>query len=154
MLNDASVSERNELEQAAIRLLANREHSRSELSRKLSARCVESDLLEQVLDWLESCGYQSDERFTELYIKQRKQKGFGPVRIRLELQERGISAALIEHWLDAEDTEWLELLGVCCKQKFGCSPPDDFKAQTKRARFLEYRGFPTEMIRSYIWRDT
>jgi len=147
------VSDRSELEQAAIRLLANREHSRAELSRKLGGRCEDDALLDQVLDWLESSGYQSDERFAELYVKQRKQKGFGPIRIRLELQERGIAAGLIDAWTDPREVQWLELLDRCCQRKFGCSPPDDFKAQSKRARFLEYRGFPSEMIRSYLWHD-
>lgn len=136
-----------------MRLLALREHSRAELSRKLNARCEDERLCEQVLEWLESNGYLSDERFTELYVKQRKQKGFGPVRIGLELQERGIAADLIEAWTDPQDTQWMELLEVCCRRKFGTSPPQDFKAQTKRARFLEYRGFPAEMIRSYLWQD-
>ncbi|MCW8847229.1 MAG: recombination regulator RecX, partial [Sedimenticola sp.] len=94
------MSDRSELEQAAIRLLTNREHSRLELSRKLQSRCDDRNLLSEVLDDLERSGYLSDDRFTELYVNYRKQKGFGPIRIRQELQERGISTDLIYAWLD------------------------------------------------------
>jgi regulatory protein len=145
------VSESAELEQAAIRLLTNREHSRAELRRKLQARSEDTILLDQVLDSLESGGYLSDERFAEQYVSYRKKKGFGPVRIRIELQERGISSDLVNAYADPSDDQWFEWLGECCRRKFGDSLPVDFKAQAKCARFLEYRGFPSELIRHYLW---
>lgn len=139
-----------ELEQAAIRLLTNREHSRTELRRKLQARTEDTVLLDQVLDSLESNGYLSDERFTEQYVSYRKKKGFGPVRIRIELQERGISPDLVNTYADPGDDQWFEWLRECCRRKFGDALPDNFKAQAKCARFLEYRGFPSDLIRSYL----
>ena len=140
-----------EIEQAAIRLLSSREHSRLELHRKLSARADEPDQLERVLDGLVRQGYQSDERFTEQYINSRKHRGFGPVRIRLELQERGISAEVIEACLDEHSHEWQSLLARAQQNKFGNRLPEDFKTQAKQARFLEYRGFPAEWVRQHIW---
>lgn len=145
------MSDRSELEQAAIRLLTNREHSRAELSRKLQARCDDRNLLSEVLDGLERSGYLSDDRFTELYVNYRKQKGFGPIRIRQELQERGVSTDLINVWVDMMDHQWLELLEECSQRKFGDTSPGDFKEQARRARFLEYRGYPSELIRTYLW---
>lgn len=142
------------LEQAAARLLASREHSREELRRKLATRAGDTDQLEQVLDALESRGYLSDERFVEQYIGYRKRKGFGPLRIRKELVERGVDAALIDHWLDDLGDGWSSLLEETALRKFGAEAPADFKAQAKRARFLEYRGFSTESIRQFLWRET
>lgn len=143
-----------ELEQAAIRLLASREHSKEELRRKLSSRVGATDELEQVLDALETRGYQSDERFVEQYIGYRKRKGFGPLRIRKELLERGVDTTLIDHWLDELADEWSSLLEETASRKFGSEAPADFKARAKRARFLEYRGFSTESIRQSLWRET
>ncbi|WP_275096246.1 regulatory protein RecX [Sedimenticola hydrogenitrophicus] len=144
---------RAELEQAALRLLAIREHSRVELRRKLQSRCETSALLERVLDGLELQGYLSDARFVEQYVSSRKQKGFGPVRIRQELQERGVASTLIDPQTDPRDGEWRDQIRACCRRKFGDSPPADFKEQARRARFLEYRGFPSELIRDFLWHD-
>ena len=147
------MSERAELEQAAIRLLAIREHSRFELQRKLQDRAGPPELLQEVLDRLQAEGYQSDGRFAEQYVESRKAKGFGPVRISRELRERGIDALLIEQWLDPHETDWPELLRSCSRRKFGNGLPGDYRERAKRARFLEYRGFPTELIRSELWLD-
>jgi len=147
------VSEQAELEQAAIRLLAIREHSRAELRRKLQSRCETPALLEQVLDGLEQQDYLSDARFVEQYVSSRKLKGFGPVRISQELQERGVASTLIDAATDPGDSEWLNLIHQCCRRKFGDSSPTDFRERARRARFLEYRGFPCELIRSFLWSD-
>lgn len=149
----SELSERAELEQAAIRLLAIREHSRVELRRKLRSRCEAPTLLEQVLDGLEQQDYLSDARFVEQYVSSRKLKGFGPVRIRQELQERGVASTLADPSTDPGDSEWLILMRQCCRRKFGDSLPADFRERARRARFLEYRGFPSELIRSLLWSD-
>lgn len=141
------------IEQAALRLLSRREHSRAELRRKLSAKVDEPDQLERVINALVRQGYQSDTRFAKQYILGRKQKGFGPIRIRLELQERGVEADVIETYLNDTDPEWQALLTQAWHNKFGDNIPGDFKAQAKQARFLEYRGFPAAWVRQYIWHN-
>ena len=95
-----------EAEQAAIRLLAPREHSRLELRRKLLKRDHAPDVIEEVLQRLEEHGLLSEERFVEQYIAMRKRKGYGPVRIRQELRERGINDIMIHEWVDERDDEW------------------------------------------------
>jgi regulatory protein len=135
-----------------VRLLAQREHSRVELYRKLQSRFADSDFIDLVLDSLEEQGYLSDERFTEEYLKSRKRKGYGPLRIRAELQERGISQELIACHLEEGDSEWYRLMQQAAASKLG-SFAKDSKSQQKIARFLEYRGFPVSMIRRYLWDD-
>jgi regulatory protein len=133
-----------------VRLLAAREHSRLELTRKLAQRQYDSALLEQVLDRLQQTGLQSDEPFTESFIESRMRKGQGPVRIRQELKERGVDAALIDLGLEIFDDEWRALLAQVHDAKFGSSRSCESRELAKRARFLEYRGFPGEMIRSFL----
>lgn len=133
-----------------MRLLAAREHSRLELTRKLAQRRYDAALLEQVLDRLQQTGLQSDERFTESFIESRIRKGQGPVRIRQELKERGIGAGLIDRGLESFDDEWRALLTQVHDAKFGRERPRESRELAKRARFLEYRGFPGEMIRSFL----
>lgn len=141
------------MEQAAIRLLAQREHSRAELYRKLQSRFSDTGYIDSVLDDLEGRGYLSDERFVEEYLKSRKRKGFGPLRIKAELQERGIGRELIARYLDEQDSEWYLLMQQAAAGKSGGPAASDYRSQQKVARFLEYRGFPASMIRRYLWDD-
>jgi regulatory protein len=120
------------------------------LQHKLVQRDANPDLLEQVLDQLQRDGLQSDERFTESFIQSRFNKGQGPVRIRQELKERGIGTELIDRYMEIYQGEWRDLLRQVHDTKFGSEPVEDNKALAKRARFLEYRGFPGEMIRSFL----
>ena len=143
-----------ELQQAAVRLLSQREHSQAELRRKLAGRLDgdEGAELDAVLDDLVARGYQSDQRFAEQYCHSRQQRGFGPLRIRLELQERGIDAELIDQCLETSEQSWLEQMEQCRIRKFGARPPADYREQARQARFLTYRGFPPELVRQHLWR--
>jgi regulatory protein len=136
-----------------LRLLVAREHSRAELRRKLLSRSLEPGLVEQVLDDLEEQRYLSDDRFVEQYIASRKRKGYGPVRIRAELREKGVDSTRISHLLDEQDPEWRQLLIQELQRKFGDAGAGDQRDQAKRARFLEYRGFPAPLIRNLLWDD-
>lgn len=140
-----------DIEAAAIRLLAQREHSRHELQAKLARRFADNALCGQVLDDLEGRGLLSDERFTEQYVNSRMRKGFGPLRIRAELRERGVADELIEAWLDLSAEEWLAQLRHAAQGRFGDSAPEDARSQSRQARFLQYRGFPESLIRRYLW---
>jgi regulatory protein len=154
--DDGSVAEPSEqdrlaaAEDAALRLLASREHTRAELDRKLADRGHAAEVVTAVLDDLAQRGLQSDERYTEQYVALRTRKGYGPLRIRAELAERGIPATLIEDWLDPRDPDWRENLREVARSKFGERAPEDRRDMARRVRFLEYRGFPQDLIRRLL----
>lgn len=52
-----------------------------------------------VIDDLIEKKYLSDERFTEVYIRSRRIRGFGPVKIKAELKDKGVSNNLIQDYL-------------------------------------------------------
>ncbi|HHO68381.1 MAG TPA: regulatory protein RecX, partial [Gammaproteobacteria bacterium] len=89
-----------------MRLLARREHSVLELRRKLEQRGWQGGPLDEVLDSLVDQNLLSDRRFAEVYTRTRIERGYGPLRIRAELRERGIDAALAEAALEAEAPDW------------------------------------------------
>ena len=136
-----------------MRLLVYREHSRAELRRKLQTRFPDSPEIERVLDGLEQCNYLSDERFVEEYLKSRVRKGYGPLRIKAELQERGIAKDMIGRYLSGYDDQWYQLMQSAASGKLSSTSGCEQKNQQKMARFLEYRGFPASMIRRYLWDD-
>ena len=135
--------------EAAVRLLAAREHSRLELERKLARRHAPRTVA-GVLDRLVEEGLQSDARFAEEYVRSRVERGFGPLRIRAELRERGVSDDLIEAALASFDDSWHHHLAAVACRKYGDAPPADRRDLARRARFLASRGFPEHLIRELL----
>jgi regulatory protein len=163
-----SVAHAAELRERALRLLSRREHSRFELERKLSERNGSvTTSLGAVLDQLEQEGLLADARFVEAYVAERLDKGFGPLRVRAELQTKGISETLIDEYLRLDDETCFELLCRADRKWASTNPniphkPFDDAAETaaadrheiaKRARFLESRGFPTHLIARLLRQD-
>lgn len=147
----------SEVYTTAVGLLARREHSVKELVTKLASRGVGAELIESVLRRLINERLQSDERYAEVYLRQRSAKGYGPVRIRAELQERGVDETMISsQFRQAEDegeVDWFELAAEANAKKFGGRPIADIKERAKRVRFLQYRGFSHEQIAATIGRE-
>ena len=139
----------NSLKSSALRLLANREHSRVELKRKLEARATEGDDVEAVLDRMAETGLQSDERFAESYVRSRGER-LGTARLRRELQDRGVTAELAEQALSQtlEEDDLSRARGVWAK-KFG-QLPGDAREWGRQARFLQSRGFAGDVIRKVL----
>lgn len=125
-----------------------REHSRKELQRKLLLRDYALPDVLQVLDEFATKDLQSDERFAEAYVRSRRLKGYGPERIHMELQQRGVSDELIRDSINSEDEIWRETaLHVYCK-KFGKQDPKTFQEKVKRQQFMRYRGFGVDRFES------
>jgi regulatory protein len=135
-----------EIRSRALKLLTTREHSRYELWRKLHLRGYPAEAVNAVLDALAADGLLSEERLLAAYVAERLDKGFGPLRIRAELQAKGLSDAAIDPHLNLDDAAYLERMTVVDAGKFGRAPADDRQTLAKRARFLEYRGFPAHLI--------
>ena len=136
--------------QAALRLLARRDHSLAELKLKLQQRGFDKITISTVLELLQQNNLLNQPRFIENYIHFRKQKGWGPLCIQQELIARGIAEESIEEKLNIDDNAWLQEATKVLQKKFKHNSPSDFKAWTKQARFLQYRGFTKEQIREVL----
>jgi len=137
----------------AMNWLARREYSLAELRARLAEREYPPDVVEATVAELAADGLVSDERFAEALVAVRVRKGQGPVRIRTELQRRGVSRDLIRLHVDDAGQEWHELACEVRSKKFGAMMPVDFKEKARQMRFLEYRGFTGEHIRSAMGED-
>ena len=125
---------------SAMDLLARREHSRRELKQKLKKRFNDEGLIDEQLDRLAEENLQSDERFAESFLRQRLSRGHGPVRIRQEMRQKGISDTEIEMAMAAQQPDWYDLAETAYQRKFGELPPKDIKDKARRGRFMQYRG--------------
>lgn len=122
-------------------LLARREHSRRELKQKLKKRFADETLIDEQLDRLSEENLQSDRRFAESFLRQRISRGHGPMRIRQEMRQRGISDGEIGAAMDAESPDWLSLAELTYRRKFGELPAEDLREKSRRNRFMQYRGY-------------
>jgi len=130
----------------AMDLLARREHSEQELRQKLKTREYDADAIDAVLQALKEDRLQSDERFTESYVNHRFNAGVGPLKIRYELRQKGVSDGLVDVFLEPLSDQWDELMTRQRIRKFGAPIPDDYAERMKQARFLQNRGFSPESV--------
>ena len=129
----------------AMDLLSRREHSRQQLSEKLRMRGYDPEEVENTLDRLAAEGLLSDRRFAEAWVYQRSQKGYGPLRIRRELLERGVPEALARDALEV-DFDWQASMQEQRRRRFGEALPEDYRERMKQARFLQNRGFSADAV--------
>ncbi len=151
--SDPDPADTPKVRKTALDLLARREHSTLELKEKLVRREFDAGRVEQVLESLAQDGLLSDERFAEAFVTYRVRRGQGPLRIRRELDQRGVATALAEQHLDAYRDAWLELASVARRKRFGVKPVRDYAERARQARFLQYRGFSTEQIMQVLDAD-
>ncbi|QIK37749.1 regulatory protein RecX [Caldichromatium japonicum] len=134
----------------ALRFLAVREHARLELARKLAQRGFEQSVIAQTLDWLMAEGALDESRLAAQYVAERAEKGFGPLKIRAELQAKGIADELIEYHLRSMDDSWPRIIARTYAHRFGDTAPKERADYARRARFLAQRGFTSESIRRLL----
>jgi len=152
------------LKARALQWLAQREHSRLELRRKLlhAARRSSDDEVaatdatdatdpqaevDALLDWLVAHRHLSETRFVETRVHAREAR-FGQRRIAQELKQHGTS-------LDADTAERLresefDRARAVWVRKFGTAPPADAASRARQMRFLAARGFAADVIRRVV----
>lgn len=107
-------------------------------------------LLTEVLDKLEQDKLLSDSRFTESYINGRLRKGYGPLYIRHQLQQKQVSATHLEQSLEQLDSDtWMTQLSDVIKRRLGVAdfPERGSKEYLKLQRFILSRGFTASQWR-------
>jgi len=144
-----------------LQILSQREHSRSELRRKLlvHARAAQAEgegesesapeateQVEAVLDWLQANRYLSEERFVESRVHARASR-FGNLRIRRELAQHGVALTpdAAQQLKDSEAARAREVWS----RKFG-QVAADAAERARQVRFLAGRGFSSEVIRRVV----
>ncbi len=135
-----------EIEEVCLRLLARREHSQKELLNKLALRGFDRDDALLVIAALAEQGWQDDLRYAENYARFRIQKGYGAIRVRHELKQKGIAAFDLDSIVKKEAGSWMALLEQVYRKKYSHDTVLDRNEWAKRSRFLLHRGFSGAMI--------
>lgn len=131
-----------ELRARALRLLARREHSRQELEGKLAPHAGSSEDLQALISGLKQKNQFSEERFAEERARKLARK-YGAARIRQDLKAKGVPEDLIARLSSSEDE--LQKAKAILERKYR-APAATREERAKRMRFLQSRGFSSEVI--------
>ena len=133
----------------AKRYLAMREHSQFQIYNKLVNKNLGVDLINEVLKELQDGGFQSDERYTQEYIRYRQNTGYSSRKIIYELESNGISSELInnnEHYfIDDRD-----ILSELVRYKILDKDISDQKVLMKLINHFRSKGFDNNIILEVI----
>ncbi|WP_394213053.1 regulatory protein RecX [Psychrobacter piscatorii] len=146
--------------------LSRREYGKAELKQKLIDKEQDPEKIDALLDEFEEKGYQSDYRTTLMLIRENIRKGRGRGRIKQEFYRKKIAMpGNIDELIDMANSEseefsefvddsadnlvdgvdWLKLAVVARTKKYGDDIPTEQKDKAKQLRFLQYRGFNTDI---------
>lgn len=134
--------------QRALGLLTRREHSRRELTRKLTMRGVDPGEVEAAVERLAGAGWQDDARFAESLVRGRAASGHGPRHVRAELGTHGLDGEAIAAAMGAFEGDWTEIARDLVRRRFGDTGPRDPVQRRKAAELLMRRGFDGDCIRA------
>lgn len=131
---------RRTLKQQAVALLARREYSRAELSKRLAPTGSSRSEIDAVLDELAASGLLSDARFAAALVHQ-KTGGYGKRAIAHALREKGVDAGEATAALAVLDGDGeLAVAQALWARRFG-QPPRDEREKARQLRFLLSRGY-------------
>lgn len=134
--------------QRALGLLVRREHSRKELLQKLKVRGVEAADANAAVARMVAEGWQDDTRFAESLVRNRALCGYGPRRIRAELETHGLDADQARAALDSVDMDWMAQARDLVRRRQPDALKNDPAARRKAADFLFRRGFTGDQVRA------
>ena len=132
----------------ALRLLSQREHSRTELERKLAPHEEVPGELAKALDELQAKDFINEDRVIESVVHRRSGK-LGAARVKQELAAKGLSGeAVVAAMAGLRESEFSRALAVW-RKKFD-HPAADPNERAKQIRFLMTRGFNAEVVRKIV----
>jgi len=131
-----------DVHEIAVRYLTRREYGIEELRQKLMQRGADSAIAEKVVSDLADKNLVSDQRFTEMYVRTRMRRLYGPVKIRGELRSLGISDHVVAQEMSFEQETWFDMASQWAEKRHRGEL--DYAGRAKLHRSLMNRGFTHE----------
>jgi regulatory protein len=142
------------LEERAVRLLARRPHSRTELRIKLAQRGFTKERIERVLDKLATKNYIDDSAFAvALVTDEIRMKRSGPLLIMAKLRQKGIDGEAATAIIDEQYPEALQQENARTLAEKKLKSLKRFPAReqkTKLAAYLQQKGYPWQITADII----
>ena len=150
-LSAEQASDQGEIGAAAVALLARRDYSSGELTQKLRGDGYSAAAVHAVISDLIEHRFLDDARYAAHFVGYHAERGHGPLRIRRDLGAFDLEDTLIETALESAD--WAQRAREVRIRKFGLTVPGNWREKARQARFLQYRGFSADHIRSALGPD-
>ncbi len=145
-------ADEGEIGAAAVALLARRDYSSGELTQKLRGQGYSAAAVHAVISDLIEHRFLDDARYAAHFASYHAERGHGPLRIRRDLAGFDLEDTLIEAALESAG-DWAQRAREVRIRKFGLSVPKNWRDKARQARFLQYRGFSADHIRSALGPD-
>lgn len=144
------VSRRYQVRSRGAQIASSRMMSKKELSKRLQRRGASEEEAADTADWLEDLGAVDDASYASAIVRHYGRAGYGTMRIRQELQRRGIHREL---WDDAmeEMPAAEESIETLLRRRLRGRQPDREEGR-KLAAMLQRRGFSWQEIRPVLSR--
>ena len=130
---------------SALRILERRDHALGELRQKMKRKYPQQpDDVEAILSYLQETGVIDDARFAREFVHYLQSTNpKGRLRLRQELQKKGIESEVIQATLAELDDDETELARQLAERKAASFPAglERQKQQERLYRFLVSRGF-------------
>lgn len=133
--------------EAALALLTRREHSQSELVRKLRQKGYTTPDIASIIPQLQNYNYLNNARAAGATVRHRAHTSkWGPARIKQELSAKGLKAEQEQAFSTLADHNWRETAITLLHRKFptplpAYGQPAYEKERARRLNFLLRRGF-------------
>lgn len=136
-----------------MRSLARRSRSIEEVRTRLLERDVLETTVEALIADLIKSGFLDDRRYATEYCRTKLRPGFGRLRIRRELLERGVPESIVDEALRSEEADFPEkelLQAALAKRVRNVGEPTTPGELRKLVNYLQRRGFRSDSIRSEL----
>jgi len=140
------------IRRAALLLMSRRDYATSELAARLVTQGYGADPVADVILELTEERLLDDLRYVTNFVAWHAGRGQGPARIRQDLAAAGLPSERIAEALDA-GPDFAALCRQVRTRRFGAVLPAEWKEKARQARFLQYRGFSSDHIRSAFGPD-
>jgi regulatory protein len=135
--------------EAAWRMLATKNRSKSDLIRALRGKKFPPAVVEAEVERLAAAGYLNDETFARQFAAGRTRGGKGPRLVELELKSHGIERTLAKQEAESAQTtddQRAMIANLLEKWNRRREPADPKKRRVAAANHLLRRGFDTELV--------
>ncbi len=121
--------------------------SQKQMTHKLYDKKYTKRVVDYVIEKCKSYGYIDDEKYAQSYVFQNR-KLKGKIKLKQELMLKGINQKIIDEVLQDYDEE--DGCLILARKKALNKDLDDPKVYAQLVRFLQYRGYDWEQIKSAI----
>ena len=139
-----------EARQVVGRMLGRRAHSESEVRERLSTDGFDDETISATVEWLRRHELVDDADFARTWVEERTaRKGFGPARLRAELEAKGVAVEIIDLALAELGGDEQARARAIALEQLDRLTGLSFVVQARRLQaLLLRRGFSSEAVRA------